>query len=120
MTDLESLALETVARLFRVDAHVSDGHPDPVDVVLAALRQAQQAADNWQPIETSPLTNSARLVWCPAYRNTYIVTWVVPLDEEARPDPGKGFWQHFGPGDHLGERPTHWQPLPATPESDLK
>ena len=72
----------------------------------------------WQDISTAPLTSKARLVWCPAYRNMYIVSWIVPLDDRAQPDPDNGFWSHFGGGGRpLNEVPTHWMPLPADPDT---
>lgn len=73
----------------------------------------------WQPIESAPKDSKARLVWCPAYRNVYIVSWVVPLDDYVKPLPEKGFWAHFGAGmTRLNERPTMWQPLPPAPQGE--
>lgn len=70
----------------------------------------------WQPIDTYPKDNRARLVWCPAWRNIYIVTWVVPWGDDNKPDPAQGFFSHFGAGgSRLNERPTHWADLPAPP-----
>ncbi len=82
----------------------------------AALSQVP-GGGGWLPIETAPKTRKAHLVWCPAYRNTYVVCWTVPLGEDAKPRPEEGFWQHFG-GSRLSERPTHWQPLPEPPASE--
>lgn len=66
----------------------------------------------WQPIETAPKDSKSRLVWCPVYRNTYIVSWIVPFGEK----PEGGYWAHFGPSVELRERPTHWMPLPEPPQ----
>lgn len=71
---------------------------------------------DWQDIETAPKASRGILVWCPAWRNIYIVSWVVPLDEAARRNPDAGFWSHFGgSGLPLREQPTHWAPLPSPP-----
>lgn len=81
-----------------------------------ADREALRAATAWRPIAEAPKTSQSRLVWCPAYRNTYVVSWMVPLGDDAKPRPEDGFWSHFGAGgSRLSERPTHWQPLPPPP-----
>jgi hypothetical protein len=60
----------------------------------------------WQPIETTPKTARARIVWCPERRNAYVVSWSELL-------PG---WIFFGGGGWaLREEPSHWMPLPAPP-----
>lgn len=69
----------------------------------------------WMPIETAPKDTKARIVWCPAWRNTFIVSWLVPFGEPI----DNGYWAHFGGAcTKLSERPTHWMPLPQPPKED--
>ncbi len=97
----------------------SGGWLRTVFAARAALSAALPLMDGWQPIETAPKDNKARLVWCPAWRNTYIVSWVVPLDDKAKPNPDAGHWSHFGGGYRpLTEAPTHWMPLPPAPKGE--
>lgn len=92
------------------------------DEIRAALHIAINAyrvkvGEGWRPIETCPKTSKARLVWCSAWRNTYIVSWTGPLDDNAWPDHARGFWAHFAEGSHsLNQVPTLWQPLPSPPD----
>lgn len=69
----------------------------------------------WQPIETAPKSSRSILVFCAALRNTYTVTYVVPLDESAKRNEAAAFWQHTN-GRPLSERPTHWMQLPEPPK----
>ena len=72
---------------------------------------------DWQPIETAPRTSKARLVWCPTYQNTYLVSWLEPLGDDLKPDPRQGYWVHFGGvGARLNDTPSHWCPLPEPPK----
>lgn len=65
----------------------------------------------WQPMETSPKTSMARLVWCPDRQNIYVVGWW----DNGMSHPGPA-WCHFGgSGGTLVETPTHWMPLPEPP-----
>ena len=83
----------------------------------ASLSTTRESFGVWQPIETAQKSSKSRLVWCPAYQNTYVVSWVIPLDELGFPDATNGFWCHFGNGSRrLNEQPTHWMPLPEPPE----
>jgi hypothetical protein len=88
--------------------------------VTNLLRQASSALsqNGWLPIESAPKDSKSRLVWCPAWRNTYLVSWIVPLGEEMTPDHSAGYWSHFAEGGtRLNQAPTHWQPLPPPPKS---
>lgn len=67
----------------------------------------QQNDQEWQPIETAPdYDDEAFLVWCPEYKNIYLVT--------AFED---GVYMIFGGGNFLEEVPTMWCKLPERPSS---
>ena len=62
---------------------------------------------DWRPIQTAPRTTKSRLVWCPALRNIYVVTWSSDTKK----------WLHFGGmSSELTETPTDWMPVPGPPE----
>lgn len=92
---------------------------DMVESTVLCQAADELERDPWQPIETAPKTRKSILVWCPAYRNIYLVTWVVPLTKENPPvpDPSNGFWAHFGGGLPLRENPTRWMYPPKGPKS---
>ena len=68
---------------------------------------------DWQPIETAPKDNHARLVWCPQNQCIYCVAWEKG-DAELGISEG---WSIFG-GMSVDYRltPTHWMPLPKPPQ----
>ena len=66
----------------------------------------------WLPIETSPRTRRARLVYCPDNKNTFLVSWQT---DEGSYYGAEGVWIHSGSGGELREKPTHWMPLPPPP-----
>lgn len=69
---------------------------------------AATASLQWQPIESSPRTSNARLVWCPDRQNTYLVAWS---------EINHG-WYHFSPPSaRLQETPTLWMWPPSGPVS---
>ncbi len=71
----------------------------------------------WKSIETAPKDARACLVFCPVYRNIYVVTWVVPLGNGGERCVEDGFWAHFANGSSpLRETPSHWMPLPEPPK----
>lgn len=59
----------------------------------------------WQPIETAPMTSKAILVFCPENKCTFCVSF----DAENRS------WLYFGGSGVLRHKPTHWTPLPPPP-----
>lgn len=65
----------------------------------------------WQPIDSSPRTGRARLVWCPQILCIYEVCW----------DSERQDWAVFGGNGTCLDRnfaltPTHWMPLPEPPK----
>jgi hypothetical protein len=67
----------------------------------------------WKPIDNSPRTRTARLVYCPENMCTFLVYWL----EDGWSGEEKG-WHHFGGNDALLKHtPTHWMPLPKPPEA---
>ena len=97
--------------------------PDPrtLDYVLtpvsAITAMKAEAAQVWQPIETSPRTNRARLVYCPERKNIHLVAWE---DSDCAFNQNADCWRHFGGGALLREAATHWMPLPPNPEMDTQ
>ena len=92
-------------------------HEDHMRAVQAARAEKAEAAQAWQPIETAPRTNRARLVYCPDRKNTYLVTWLETVDTF---DSAEGHWLHFNSGRPLREEPSHWMPLPPNPTKDTQ
>lgn len=108
-----------------------------IDAALAAIAaQGGQAAPAWQPIETAPRDGTRILIGRPedeAQDHNAISTlgWWIEALEDGVDYMGNdaGFtdheYQEFGPGRsfgaekyrHAGTQPTHWQPLPAAPNS---
>lgn len=80
------------------------GHP------LLRQMAEEMRREQWQPIETAPQDNVAKLVWCPERQNIYEAVWKIAIYE----DQPNG-WGHFGSNDWLRETPTHWRPLPSPP-----
>jgi len=115
---LDPVAAVREFQAWRRGASLPSPHPtalgEAIDAVLARL-ETLEATQVWQPIETSPRTNRARLVYCPERLNTFLVTWRDTGDRfSAR--AREGHWVHFGTGSVLREEPTHWMPLPARPK----
>jgi hypothetical protein len=67
----------------------------------------------WQPIETAPRDNRARLIWVPESRCVFCVAW-----READDEAPAG-WGVFGGSwrDRI-QAPSHWMPLPPPPGAD--
>ena len=82
---------------------------------MTARAEKAEAAQVWQPIDTSPRTNRARLVYCPHGHCKYVAIW--EADDELT---GDGCWIHLGGGGPLRGDPTLWMPLPPTPPEDAQ
>ncbi len=91
----------------RTESKDADGIYARLGEVRAMLREIDRR--EWQPIETAPKDNGARLVWCPDRRNTFVVTWGYDYETDSLA------WMHFGGNGLLRETPTHWMPLLAPP-----
>jgi len=74
----------------------------------------------WQPIDTAPKDGSQLLLFCGDYEPPFFVgsfTWIdLPKDHE-------DYWEGWSFSEeilanHCGAEPepTHWMPLPATPD----
>lgn len=64
---------------------------------------------SWQPIETAPRTRRSILVYCAENQCIYTAFW--------RDWGERQGWAHFGGGnDLMTQLPTHWMPLPDSPE----
>jgi hypothetical protein len=101
MSDTQSPAYRALLDELAFRLGARGGAEETLAMVLRVVR-----AEQWQPIETAPRDNHARMVWCPEAMNIYIVTWW--QQENA--------WAHFGgAGRILMEAPTHWMPLPSPP-----
>lgn len=82
----------------------SPGHL--TELIAAALTQREQEvrAEEWQPIETAPKTGEAILI---GHGNS---VW-----EDEWWSPEQCWLRTAESGDHEGEIPSHWQPLPNPP-----
>lgn len=105
----ESTQADIKADLLRIQADFLEDHGfDTRELRRLAEEMCRQ---QWQPIETAPHDNAAKLVWCPERQNTYIAVWQIGIYEDFEPG-----WGHFGTsGEWLRETPTHWMPLPEPP-----
>jgi hypothetical protein len=75
----------------------------PSDATACSLSSEDR---EWKPISTAPKSARAVIVYCPERMNTYAA------------ENGSGSWRVFGSGSILAEIPSHWMPLPPSPEND--
>lgn len=116
--DIEKQVAELKTQVTEIGLAMRWGQGEKARVLMevfdAALRTALAAhpiePEGWMPIETAPKVRKAHLVWCPEYKNTYVVSWDETYER----------WVHFGGGDKLTETPSHWQPLPPPPALPAK
>lgn len=81
-------------------------------------------ATDWKPIETAPMDGSEILIASPDF-GVVMARWICPSDflhdreierlGIANPDDNDWFFADFVSGGRLGEKPTHWMPIPNQP-----
>jgi hypothetical protein len=89
---------------------------DACDECAGAIRAMELPPTGWQPIETAPQDGTRILLW----RAGHVICGRFDPDRRAaKPRP---YWTHdaeflLGKLDARATAPTHWQPLPAPPET---
>lgn len=67
----------------------------------------------WQPIEMAPKDGTRVILYVPLHHERWkVVTGFWFEDEETM----TGYWE-MSKSNHFNYQPTHWMPLPTTPEA---
>lgn len=77
----------------------------------------QQLMSEWQPIDTAPHRGDYVLAWAKGWDCPQFLSWY-----EMHPRAKQPGWERIGEADgwwdlNKDNPPTHWLPLPATPDS---
>lgn len=109
--------LEQIAGDIQEDYRHQGGayHACRVRAIAVRLRAHPEGVTEWQPIETAPKDGTSILGYDGL--GIAIMEWWEP-DQEALDDGATASWcSHSNTEEEFIEAPTHWMPLPASPNT---
>lgn len=87
---------------------------------LASALRTEQAAREWQPIETAPCEASILVFYEPPRHGIVRERPIVAVQQRFTPQPGMEVHRRWVGDDRSLPTPTHWMPLPDPPRAILK